>query len=489
MRRFAVCACTVALASASVAAQPAVRGLLTEFVLPTPASRPYTITPGPDGNLWFTESDGNRIGRLTPRGRLTEFTVPTPGSGPYGITAGPDGNLWFTERFADQIGRITPSGVITEFLVPTPFSQPWEITAGADGNLWFTEEEGNQIGRITPQGAITEFPTGTCCFPTGIGAGADGNVWFTVEIGDQIGRISPTGVTTTFQIETVQVLPWDIAPGPDGAVWFTELAGRSVGRITTAGEIEEFAIPGLFSGIAGIAAGPDGNLWFTENDTDHVGVSSPQGEVLALFDVGSRPLSITSGPDGNLWFTEADGNAIGRLTVAPAEASFVLSLDAGFAPATRRAALGSLVQWTFLGPGVHSVAEASGLELFASGPRPIVSYYAAELAAAGRYRYRDDTPPNPTGLLEVPVDLPTAGTVGVPFTVTWATEPPAGGRVFDVLLRTPTSRRFHLWMSGSQTSAAYTPGQAGVYRFRARLRDPASGAALGYSPPRAIAVS
>ena len=35
----------------------------------TPARAPNDITAGPDGNLWFTEAGGNRIGRITPAGR------------------------------------------------------------------------------------------------------------------------------------------------------------------------------------------------------------------------------------------------------------------------------------------------------------------------------------------------------------------------------------------------------------------------------------
>src|SRR5438876_11871316 len=36
--------------------------------------------------------------------------------GPTSIIAGRDGNLWFTERFGNKIGRIAPtSGLITEF--------------------------------------------------------------------------------------------------------------------------------------------------------------------------------------------------------------------------------------------------------------------------------------------------------------------------------------------------------------------------------------
>jgi hypothetical protein len=39
---------------------------------------------------------------------ITEFPVPTAGSVPRGITAGPDGNLWFIEFVGNKIGRFTP---------------------------------------------------------------------------------------------------------------------------------------------------------------------------------------------------------------------------------------------------------------------------------------------------------------------------------------------------------------------------------------------
>jgi virginiamycin B lyase len=77
---------------------------------------------GADGNLWFTEELGNRIGRISPDGTITEFTLPTANSGPIGITVGPDGNLCFTEFNANQIGMIRPDGsTITEFGLPRVF--------------------------------------------------------------------------------------------------------------------------------------------------------------------------------------------------------------------------------------------------------------------------------------------------------------------------------------------------------------------------------
>src|SRR5687768_6814166 len=70
---------------------------------------------------------------------FVEYQIPTPNSNSNGITIGPDGNIWFTEFEANKIGRMTPDGLFTEFNVPTANSHPVYITTGPDGNLWFTE--------------------------------------------------------------------------------------------------------------------------------------------------------------------------------------------------------------------------------------------------------------------------------------------------------------------------------------------------------------
>jgi streptogramin lyase len=55
---------------------------ITEFTVPTAVSQPWLIAAGPDGALWFTEYNGNKIGRITTTGTITEFTIPTVNSGP-----------------------------------------------------------------------------------------------------------------------------------------------------------------------------------------------------------------------------------------------------------------------------------------------------------------------------------------------------------------------------------------------------------------------
>ena len=137
-----------------------------EFTIPTPASRPQGITPGPDAAMWFVESSADKIGRVTDSGIITEFAL-LSGSHPQQIVRNyADGNLWFTATQGNYIGRITTAGVITQFPVPTPNASPFGIAEGqgtgsATASLWFTETAANKIGSITTDGVITEYPIPT----------------------------------------------------------------------------------------------------------------------------------------------------------------------------------------------------------------------------------------------------------------------------------------------------------------------------------------
>src|SRR5580692_10918608 len=87
-----------AMFSCMVAIAVETDGRFVEFPLPHPASGPTTIAIAPDGNLWFTEGAGNRIGRMRPDGTgLREFDLPHVGSQPRIIAVGADKNVWFTE--------------------------------------------------------------------------------------------------------------------------------------------------------------------------------------------------------------------------------------------------------------------------------------------------------------------------------------------------------------------------------------------------------
>ena len=168
--------------------EPAARALLVS--LPSPAVgcevsanavAPTGIVAGPDGALWFTQSNGGNprdgrayfpasIGRITTSGAYSSYPVPASASSVPGldaITVGPNGNLWFTETAIDRIGEITPrdaSPVIHEFALPagdrlaagvgSPITSADTIAAGPGNDIWFTEQGSNAIGVMSTSGDV-----------------------------------------------------------------------------------------------------------------------------------------------------------------------------------------------------------------------------------------------------------------------------------------------------------------------------------------------
>jgi len=250
-------------------------GKITEFVVPgANANLLQGITVGADGNLWFTSPSDNTIRRMSPKGEFNgEFKIPTTvdkskvggSSFPRGIATGPDGNVWFAELHGNKIGRITPKGEITEFPVPTPDSGPYAPAFDKAGKVWFCESTANKVARLDPAtGKVDEFPLPTAqCLPRDMTAGPDGNLWFSENQADKIGRVTPTGEVTEFPLPKGS-RPVGLATGSDGNIWFSVFGMSKIGRLTPDGKVKMFDIPTRGAQPFGLAAGPDGNIWFAE---------------------------------------------------------------------------------------------------------------------------------------------------------------------------------------------------------------------------------
>ena len=143
--------------------------------------------------MWFTEYNGERIGRITSTGKVTEYPLSVRADGEAqpvqpvgGIAAGANGDIWFVTFGA--IGRLSPaSGKVTLFY-RREVSEP--LVASPDGSIWYAEY--NKIGRIAPGGRFSKMirlPRGTGRV-RGLAVGADGSIWFTAARPSLVGRIT-----------------------------------------------------------------------------------------------------------------------------------------------------------------------------------------------------------------------------------------------------------------------------------------------------------
>jgi streptogramin lyase len=282
-----------------------------EYPLPAGFTQLDGLTAGPDGNLWFTQAQGAKVGRMTLEGAVSELAVlnaTTDRPGP--IVTGPDRNLWFTLGSTNRIGRLNPSGTLSQF--DAPGTGPRAIAAGPDGQVWFSCEMGaGGLGRISVGGSYTrvaldDFRT----FFLDLATGSDGNLW--VLGSTAIARVTPAGLDTRFPLP-FSAAPQAITAGPDGALWFTVPSRRSIGRISTAGTISELVLPDSGDPFA-IVSAADGHLWFTEPQANQISRLTTTGTVTRFLvpTAASRPTHLTVGPDRAIWFYESAAGKIGR---------------------------------------------------------------------------------------------------------------------------------------------------------------------------------
>ncbi len=327
------------------------------FVSGSQAGDPTQLTFGPDGNLWYTEPSANLIG-VFDTGTSTVVkqvgTSVTDGDPPgIAATPGPGGAVWFTLTNSDVLGELSPTdtspalyiGYRPEINGSAVYVPSAGITA-VGNSLWITVPDGNFLETL-PAGTtlMTAYPLSPANidvpnFQSQITSGPDETLWFTEPGG--LGIFSLTSNTVIGQVSLPTSggtqMPAAITVGPDGNIWFTEsvpnsgspgFASSAVGVIDVhnANAITEFATPAA-SQPSGITAGPDGNVWFTETAAGAIGfvnvagLSGPGkynlGRSIPIPTTGEAggvlsnpaPVGITAGSDDTLWFADESG-AIG----------------------------------------------------------------------------------------------------------------------------------------------------------------------------------
>ena len=125
---------------------------ITEYILPAGA-RPRRIAITSDDVIWYTDYERGFLGRLDAKTKqVKEFKSPGgDGARPYGITTGRDGALWYSES------GVSPNTVV-RFDPKTGSMQSWRIPSGGgtvrnmvtapDGSLWLACSGVNKLAHV-----------------------------------------------------------------------------------------------------------------------------------------------------------------------------------------------------------------------------------------------------------------------------------------------------------------------------------------------------
>ncbi|MGH7527680.1 MAG: virginiamycin B lyase family protein [Gemmatimonadales bacterium] len=123
---------------------------------------PYEIRMGPDGRVWLSELQGNRVVAFTPATKKFEaFTLPTPHSGPRRLDVDGKGIVWIPAYSANSLVRLDPGSTkFTEIPMPIKDAVPYVVRADPrDDALWIGTAAADVLLRYRPAtGRFDSYP-------------------------------------------------------------------------------------------------------------------------------------------------------------------------------------------------------------------------------------------------------------------------------------------------------------------------------------------
>jgi streptogramin lyase len=297
------------------------------------------LVKGPDGELWFIEDvlDNDRhqtngiIGKITSAGVVSGFLVPGI-DGVSDMTVGPDGNYWFTETNANKIGKLTPQGALTEYQLPQGrCTYPTGITAGSDNNIWFVETTEQNTGcgaksflaKLTLDEVFTEYPIPGVNMGYTIVTGPDGNLWIsgssTYSLQNTIIKATTEPAYTSYNTSGY---PFNIVEGKNQDLWFSQyypqyVPTKKMAHITSSGVISEFPITNT-DWIEALAVDANGDVWYMDLNANQISKMDING-VITSYPLSQRLAASSDmifGPDGNIWFVESQSGIIGKIDMS-----------------------------------------------------------------------------------------------------------------------------------------------------------------------------
>jgi len=116
-------------------------------------SGPNELVIEPQGDIWFTESGTNRLGRLDPTtGTLRLLSAPDPHALLMEVASDAQGSLWMTTFTPGLLSHFTPgSGTFTSYLAPlggTTRSALYGLLVPPAGVVWVTILAENVLARL-----------------------------------------------------------------------------------------------------------------------------------------------------------------------------------------------------------------------------------------------------------------------------------------------------------------------------------------------------
>ena len=296
---------------------------ITEIKIPTLCTQPLSMTVGPSGNIWFTETNTGRIAKYDPStGAFEEYDNPLWQKGEKSMTWGiyyePGGNIWFSDSQHNLIWKFdTQSKRYSSFIFPkTPGqSEAFPQILRPDGqDLVINDFDGRKISIFSTNqtGASLETTSinspGDYNFTSDATVDSSGNIWYTVwtyQLGGELVKYDPLNSQfSNYTLPSGILSPNGISIDSSGRVWLTDTSSSFFIRFDP--QSQQFtkyitSVPPVatYGNASGLIKTPitrpywnqfddKGRLWFNEQVANTLAVFDPAKGSLVEYLVPSK---------------------------------------------------------------------------------------------------------------------------------------------------------------------------------------------------------
>ncbi len=312
-------------------------------------SQPYTLTPGPDDALWFTQIHSGQIGTLFANGTVVEHSVQIPEhlnntSATVNVPGVPAQIVFAnstTGYYVDASPLISGTAVFAfdpEHFSPEPvgagnqsLSDPDSISLG-DGGIWLAQHGDSSLAFDNPaNGTWTVYPTSSVGYiGTTLPYFVETNgslVWFNEHFGNRMAALDfPNGTLTEYSLsdpaasnmsQIDNALTFTLG---GGKAWFTESTTNSIGFVDPSYQ-PSFSISADGNSTLSVPRGESASL--------QVDLRGSSSSPIFIQSSDSEPPTLT----GTSITMQADKNEIGSLA---GNQSVNITVDVGAGTATGR---------------------------------------------------------------------------------------------------------------------------------------------------------
>lgn len=299
-----------------------------EITVPTPSSKLTALDVDAEGNVWFTENSGQKIGKFNPRTQA--FKEYPAAISPYGLRFNPtDGQIyvWGGTYGAGLFGTLNPATeALTTFPSGKPVSSASDGLVRLDGSFWFNGWDSQSVSLGTPAGKVTHFLPPNFGYTSGLTEDANGNLWLTLVDGGEgnprllklaTASAVPNASSGFTEIPLYAAASTVRGPRASGSrIWFmvqdrSAIAYYDVLKAT----VTTLATTTANAGVAGLEVDAFGNPWFAEPSANRIGFYDGGAGTFRDFPIttaNAGPFALAlDAKGGRVWFTEQTANSLG----------------------------------------------------------------------------------------------------------------------------------------------------------------------------------